>query len=156
MTRVLILLATHVLVGMGGFAAGVYLLPILIAPPAPTAAEVSSMADAATYTAEFRRDVGDSDALHWGEGKVFVGPNHIALDGEVAPGPAYGLYLSPVWVKTEAEFARERERMVRVGRVDTFTNFIVPLPAGTDLEAHTSVVIWCEAFDQFITSASYR
>ena len=39
MKKALILLASHAVVALAGFAAGIYLLPILIAPPAPDAAE---------------------------------------------------------------------------------------------------------------------
>jgi hypothetical protein len=64
----ILLLASHGIVGALGFAGGIYTLPILIAPDAPTEAQVSAVAAAATYTGAFRRDLQDSDALHWGEG----------------------------------------------------------------------------------------
>ena len=43
-----------------------------------------------------------------------------------------------------------------LGDIKTFENFIVPLPAGTPLERYNTVVVWCEAFSQFITAAKYR
>lgn len=46
--------------------------------------------------------------------------------------------------------------MLRVGDVKTFHNFVVPVPAGTDLSASTTVIVWCESFRQFITAASDR
>jgi hypothetical protein len=61
----LVLAATHLAALAIGFALGVYTLPILIAPPAPSAAEVKAQADKATFKGEFRRDLKDSDALHW-------------------------------------------------------------------------------------------
>ena len=64
--NVILLIASHSIIGAAGFAAGTYALPILIAPDAPTVAQVSAVADSAIYTAEFRRDLIDSDALHWG------------------------------------------------------------------------------------------
>jgi hypothetical protein len=76
--------------------------------------------------------------------------------GRLAPGPDYKLYLSPSFVQNEAEFTALKPRMLRVGDVDTFDNFIVPLPAGTDLAAYDTVVVWCEAFGEFITAARYR
>ena len=45
--------------------------------------------------------------------------------------------------------------MVRVGDVKTFNNFIVEVPSGIDPSSFTSVIIWCESFGQFITSAKY-
>ena len=156
MRKLLLLLVTHVMVGAAGFAAGIYALPILIAPPAPAQAEVASVAAQALFTGEFRRDLKDSDALHWGEGTVSVGRDAIALSGRLAPGPDYKLYLSPEFVETEADFLRLKPRMVRVGDVRTFDNFVVPVPAGIDPAGWSAVIVWCEAFSQFITAAKYR
>ncbi len=155
--RTLIALAlTHGLVGAAGFAAGIYALPILTAPPAPTAGEVRQAAAQARFKGNFRRDLKDSDALHWGEGTVTLGPDTVTLMGRLAPGPDYKLYLSPEFVETEADFVRLKPKMLRIGDVRTFDNFVVPLPAGTDLAAFTTVIVWCESFGQFITAARYR
>lgn len=156
MKKILLLGVTHLLAVVVGFALGVYLLPILTAPPAPTTEEVERQRGEAVYTAQFRRDLEGSDALHWGEGTVSIGSRSISLMGRLAPGPDYKLYLSPEFVETETDFERHRERMVRVGDVDTFENFLVPLPATVDPEAYTTVIVWCEAFSQFITAAKYR
>ena len=156
MKKALVLLVTHCLALAAGFALGVYLLPILIAPAGPTAAEVAAKAVAATYSAQFRRDLKDSDLLHWGEGKVTVGKDVVTLVGRLAPGPDYKLYLSPEFVETEAEFLRLKPRMARVGDVKTFENFVIPVPAGIDPGAYRAVVVWCERFGQFITAAKYR
>jgi hypothetical protein len=154
--KLLLLLASHAAVAAAGFAAGIYALPILIAPAAPGVDEVGRVAATATFTASFRRDLAGSDALHWGEGRVSVGPQAVALMGRLAPGPDYKLYLAPAFVETEADFLRLKPKMLRVGDVKTFDNFVVPLPAGTDLAAYDTVVVWCETFSQFITAAKYR
>jgi hypothetical protein len=156
MMKALILLLTHALVGAAGFAAGVYVLPILVAPDAPPVAEVERVAKTATFRARFRRDLAGSDALHWGEGEVSVGPEVVALKGRLAPGPDYKLYLVPEFVETEADFERVKARSLRVGDVRTFDNFVVPLPAGVDPAGYTAVVVWCESFGEFITAARYR
>jgi hypothetical protein len=156
MKRAIFLLLTHAAALGIGFAAGIYALPILIAPPAPPMAEVDASASSAEYKGEFRRDLKDSDALHWGEGTVFVGRSAVSLKGRVAPGPDYKLYLSPQFVETEADFARLKPRMVRVGEVKTFDNFIVPLPPSVDPSKFDTVIVWCETFGQFITAAKYR
>ena len=156
MMRTLLLLATHAAVGLAGFAAGIYFLPILTAPDAPTASQVEASAASAQFSGEFRRDLADSDALHWGEGTVFVGADAITLQGEIAPGPDYKLYLSRDFVETEAEFLRLKDSMAQVGDVNTFKNFVVDVPASIDPAAYTSVIIWCESFSQFITAARYR
>lgn len=152
----LLLLLSHALVLGLGFALGVYLLPVLIAPPAPTAAEVSAQAGDAAYKGQFRRDLKDSDALHWGEGAVSITAQSVALAGQLAPGPDYKLYLSPAFVETEADFNRLKPQMVRVGDVKTFKNFLVPLPASVDPARYNTVVVWCETFGQFITAAQYK
>ena len=156
MKKALLLLASHALVALAGFGAGVYLLPILIAPPAPEVALVSELATKARFTAQFRRDLTGSDALHWGEGTVSVGPEAVSLMGRLAPGPDYKLYLSPAFVQTEAEFLPLKNQMLRVGDVKTFENFVVALPAGVDLLAYNTVVVWCETFKEFISAAQYR
>ena len=151
----LVLLVSHLLVGAVGFALGIYALPILSAPSAPTSTEVAAQAAAARYTGEFRRDLKDSDAVHWGEGTVSIGPKSIALAGEVSPGPDYKLYLSPEFVETEADFQRLKPEMVRVGDVKTFKNFVVPVPESIDPSHFRAVIVWCETFGQFITAAKY-
>lgn len=156
MKRLLTLAASHALFAVAGFAAGIYMLPILTAPAAPSSTEVAAMAAGAEYTGQFRRDLQDSDLLHWGEGTVSVGRNVIALQGEIAPGPDYKLYLSPVFVETEADFERLRPGMARIGDVRTFENFVVPVPEGIDPDAYNTVIVWCESFGEFITAAKYR
>lgn len=152
----LLLVASHLAVLALGFGLGVYALPILIAPGAPSSSEVATLATSARYTGVFRRDLKDSDALHWGEGKVAVGARSISLAGELAPGPDYKLYLSPEFVETEADFLRLKPAMVRVGDVRTFKNFVVPVPESVDPERYNTVVVWCESFSQFITAAKYK
>jgi hypothetical protein len=154
--RKLVLAATHLVALAIGFALGVYALPILVAPPAPSADEVKAQAEKATFKGQFRRDLKDSDALHWGEGTVSVSRASIALAGELAPGPDYKLYLSPEFVETEADFKRLRPSMVRVGDVKTFKNFLIAVPENVDPARYTTVIVWCESFSQFITAAKYR
>lgn len=152
----LLLVASHLLAVALGFALGIYALPILIAPAAPTAADAASQATGARYTGQFRRGLKDSDALHWGEGKVSIGAKSVVLEGSLAPGPDYKLYLSPEFVETEADFNRLKSTMARVGDVKTFTNFVVPLPESIDPGRYSAVIVWCETFGQFITAAKYR
>ena len=156
MMKAALLVFSHLLVGLAGFLAGIYLLPILTAPPAPDDATVGLAVEQAQFRGEFRRDLRGSDALHWGEGEVAVGPGSVSLRGELAPGPDYRLYLSPLFVETEAEFLRLKDQMVQVGEVRTFKNFVVPLPASVDPATFNTAIVWCESFGQFITAARYR
>ena len=135
---------------------GCLLWPILIALPAPSSSDVQAAAGGAEFSGQFRRDLKESDALHWGEGTVFAGREAISLQGAIAPGLAYQLYLSPEFVETQEDFTRLRSKMARVGSVKTFENFIVAVPAPLDPSAYNTVVVWCESFSQFITAARYR
>jgi Electron transfer DM13 len=156
MKKFLLFAATHLAAAGLGFALGIYLLPILVAPPAPSAAELASAAREPAFTTTFRRDLKGSDAFHWGEGRVTVGARAIALEGRLAPGPDYKLYLSPEYVETREEFKRLKPAMVRVGDVKTFENFVVKVPEGIDPARYKAVVVWCEAFGMFITAGAYR
>lgn len=156
MKKLLFLGITHALALAAGFAAGIYALPILTAPAAPSTAEVRTQAGAAQFTGQFRRDLKGSDLLHWGEGTVSVSRSSVALMGRIAPGPDYKLYLSPEFVETKADFERLKPRMLRIGDVKTFDNFIVPVSGSVDLTAYNTVIIWCESFGQFITAAKYH
>lgn len=154
--RIVVLLISHLAALVAGFGLGVYLLPIWTAPPAPTQAQVAASTGAALFQGQFRRDLKDSDALHWGEGTVTVGARSIGLVGRLAPGPDYKLYLSPEFVETEADFQLLKPRMVRVGDVRTFDNFVVAVPVSIDPANYNTVIVWCETFSQFITAARYR
>lgn len=150
------LLSTHGAALGLGFALGIYALPILTAPPAPAAAEIVSVQAKTQYSAEFVRELKGSDLFHWGEGRVALSPEAITFTGKLAPGPDYKLYLSPVFVETEADFNRYKSSMVRVGDVKTFNNFIVDVAAGIDVSEFNTVIVWCESFGEFITAARYK
>jgi hypothetical protein len=151
-----LLLASHATIGGIGFAIGIYMLPILTAPPSPTETEIRSVTADSSYSGIFKKDLKDSDAFHWGDGRVLVGSKHISLMGKLAPGPDYKLYLSPEFVETEVDFNRLKSQMVQVGDVKTFDNFIVEIPVSIDPGKFTSVIVWCESFGEFITAAQYR
>lgn len=152
----LVLLCTHLAVGAVGFGLGVYVLPILIEPDSPSSSSVEAISQQAIYTGEFSKDRQDSDFLHWGEGIVSVSENAIAFEGELAPGPDYKVYLSPKFIETEQAFNESKSELLRVGDVKTFDRFMVELPEGVDLNRFNTVVIWCETFGQFITSAQIK
>lgn len=154
--RIALLALSHLVVLALGFGLGVYLLPILSAPPAPTAADLRQAAQSRLFSATFRRDLKGSDAFHWGEGQLTLSPAAVAFEGRLAPGPAYKLYLVPRFVETEDDFQRLKAQSLAVGDIRTFDNFIVPLPAGTPLEQYDTALVWCESFSRFITAAKYR
>ena len=155
-SKFLVSLCTHAIAVGVGFAAGIYALPILIAPEPPPNEMIAEIATKARYSAQFTRDLADSDALHWGEGEVSITSDRVALRGSLAPGPDYQLYLSPTFVETEADFQQLKADMRHVGPVKTFDNFVVTIPADINVGDYTSVIVWCETFGQFITAAQYR
>jgi len=156
MKKPIVLIATHVAALAVGFAVGVYVLPILTAPDAPSVDEVAYASSQATFSGQFSKDLEDSDFLHWGEGKATVGPQSVTLMGSLAPGPDYKLYLSPEFVETEADFMRLKAQMALVGDVRTFENFVVRIPELIDVSSYNTVIVWCESFEQFITAAKYQ
>lgn len=156
MLRWLIRLASHAVTLAIGFAAGIYVLPILTAPPCPERAEIEAASANTQFTGRFARDLPGSDFLHWGEGELRVMPDRIVHDGRLAPGPDYKLYLVTGFVDTKEGFLAVKDRAVRFGDVKTFSGFILPVPAGIDIAAHDTAVVWCEAFSTFISAAKYR
>ena len=156
MLRALILIASHAAMLVLGFLLGVYLLPILTAPKSPDAATLQATTKGALYKGRFERNLKGSDFVHWGEGEVRVLPDKIAHEGRLAPGPDYKVYLAPEFVDTKEGFLALKDKSRRIGDVKTFDGFIVDVPAGVDVGAYTTVVVWCEAFSQFISAAKYK
>ncbi len=151
-----LLMGTHLFAAVVGFALGIYALPILTAPDAPSVEAVRSTAEQARYSGEFRRDLADSDLLHWGEGTLYIGSNSIAFDGRLAPGPDYRLYLSPEFVETEEAFEALKSGMVQVGLIRTFDDFMLAVPDSVDPADFNTAIVWCETFGEFITAAAYQ
>lgn len=156
MLRWVVLAGTHAAMLAVGFALGVYLLPILTAPPSLDRAMLSESAKGALFTAEFKRDLKGSDFLHWGEGSVAVTPEKIVHEGALAPGPDYKVYLLKEFVEDEEQFLKARANAVRVGDVKTFDGFLLTVPDGVDVRAYSTLLVWCEAFGEFITAAKYQ
>lgn len=60
MRRTLLLAASHAAVGAAGFAAGIYALPIIIAPAAPSEEEITAATTQVLFSGQSRRDLKDS------------------------------------------------------------------------------------------------
>ena len=149
-------LITHSIALFIGFALGIYLLPVIIAPEAPSVSDVMSSSDKTLYRGTFRKDLPGSDFLHWGEGEVSITPTSINFIGSLAPGPDYQLYLTDRLIESKQEFLVAKANSLKIGSVKTFENFIIPVQAEVDLNKYSAVLIWCETFSMFITAASYR
>jgi hypothetical protein len=139
-----------------GFVLGIYVLPILTAPRSPDKATLEATAAAALFKGKFDRNLKGSDFLHWGEGEVRVLRDKIAHEGRLSPGPDYKVYLANEFVDTKEAFLKIKARSALIGDVKTFDGFVVSVPSTVDVSGYTTVVVWCEAFSQFISAAKYR
>lgn len=156
MRRLIFALITHGAALAIGFALGIYFLPILTAPPSPDAEVLQAEAANAEFSAELTRDLRGNDRLHWGEGTISVSPTMIVHEGALAPGPDYKLYLLKQFVEHEDEFEPIKSEAVQIGDVKSFGGFLLDVPEGVDVAEYNTVLIWCEAFGEFITAAKYQ
>ena len=136
-----------------GFGLGVYFLPILTAEDGLDRTALAQLEASAERSGVFSRDLAGSDAFHWGEGTVRINRERVWLEGRIAPGPDYRLYLMPEFVEDEDSFLAIKSRAVDIGAVKAFINFSLPVPSDVDAGAFPALVIWCEAFGEFITAA---
>jgi hypothetical protein len=156
MIRLLVLAATHLGALGSGVALGIYLLPILTAPPSPAVEDIRAVSSSALFKGRFVRNLKGSDFLHWGEGEVHIGRDRIAHTGSLAPGPDYRLYLTNSFVDNKEAFLAIKGQSTQIAPIKVFNGFIVAVPVGVDVASYNTVVIWCEAFGQFITAAQYK
>ena len=156
MKKIFLLLATHSFVLIFGFALGIYLLPILTAPDSIEISKINDYEKKSLYQTEFIRDLRGSDPWHWGEAKVTISNKKITVNGSIAPGPDYKLYLLNSFVEHEDEFLPIKEDAQYVAEVKSFENFVVDVPSDINVSKFNTVVIWCESFNEFITAAQYR
>lgn len=156
MLRWIIRLATHGVALAIGFFLGIYTLPILIAPPGPDTAEIEAATANVLFTGRFDPKLPGSDFLHWGDGEVRLMAGKIVHQGRLAPGPNYKLYLTSEFVDTKEGFLKLKDQAALIGDIKTFNGFILDVPQSADVAAYTTAVVWCEAFEMFISAAKYR
>ena len=138
---------------MIGFALGVYFLPILTEEKGLDTAALAQLEASAERSGTFTRDLPGSDAFHWGEGTVRASDARIWLEGSISPGPDYRLYLTPSLATDEASFLKIKGQSIQVDEVKAFSNFSLDVPPGITVGDYPAVLIWCEAFGEFITAA---
>ena len=61
--------------------------------------------------------------------------------------------MIPKFVETESDFLAIKDQAVQIAPIKAFENFAVDVPMGVDVTQYPALIIWCEAFGQFITSA---
>ena len=139
-----------------GFVVGIFVYPYIfladvVATETVTDAETRNVVAKGTFI-----HANPSDPVHYGSGGVTVydGLVHLEDDFDVGPGPKFHVYLVPkAPITSSADVAGTM--FVDLGRLRAFKgsqNF--PVPAGVDLKAFGSVVIWCEKFGVLISPAS--
>jgi hypothetical protein len=139
-----------------GLGLGIYLLPILTAPKSVDIDKIIKLEKNALYKTLFVKDLKGSDLFHWGEAKVTVSKNEIIVNGSIAPGPDYKLYLTKEFVEQEEEFLFIKDKSKYIAEVKTFKNFVITIPENIDINDYNTIVIWCESFSEFITAAKYK
>ena len=150
------LIISHSAIGVVGFTLGVYTLPILTAPEKPAKEIIDTVIDNAVYKAVFVKQLKGSDFFHWGQGQISISNNKSVFVGKLSPGPVCKLYFAKKFVNDEISFLKEKNNSLLLSDVKSFNSFAVSLPQNVNLDMYTSIVIWCEAFSEFITSAQYR
>ncbi|WP_058973742.1 DM13 domain-containing protein [Type-D symbiont of Plautia stali] len=150
------LLASHLMLLGVGFGTGVYILPVLTAEKNSTKEEVNSVKNDARYTGVFNKNQEGSNAVHWAEGQLYINDTDIAFEGSIAPGPDYKIYLTKVQANDRESFLHIKEDSLYIGDLKNFGDFKKSLPNGVNIDGYTTVQIWCERFEQFIASASFK
>ncbi len=137
-----------------GLVAGLIVFPYVFAPP--PAAEQTSETDTKIRARGTFVHVNPSDPVHWGKGQatLYEGAVFLEADFEVAPGPAYHVYLvsgRDIRSNDKAAFGEALD----LGRLRAFRGSQrYALPAGTDTTKYATVVVWCETFGVLISPAS--
>ena len=154
--KIFILTFTHSFILIFGFGLGVYFLPILTAPKSIDISEINEIENNSLFQTEFVRDLRGSDPWHWGEAKVTISDKKITVNGSIAPGPDYKLYLLSEFVEHEDEFLPIKDMSQYIAEIKGFENFVVDVPENVDVSKYNTIIIWCESFNEFITAAKYQ
>ena len=154
--KIVLLISSYIIVFVLGLGLGIYLLPILTSPKSVNIDKIIKLEKNALYKTVFVRDLKGSDLFHWGEADVSVSKNEIIVNGSIAPGPDYKLYLTKEFAEQEEEFLSIKDNSRYVAEVKTFKNFVITVPEDIDINDYNTIVIWCESFSEFITAAKYK
>ena len=137
-----------------GFAVAIFVYPYIFLADIVASDEAPS-AGAVVARGRFVH-ANSADPIHYGKGTatLYADVVHLGPDFEVGPGPKFHVYLvAKAQVVSAADVTGST--FVDLGRLRAFRgsqNYSVP--AGTDLSAYGSVVIWCEAFGVLISPAT--
>lgn len=147
---------------LGAIAGAVLMLlayPFLFPPPVVNEQIINQSSKEKVLMGQFIHP-NPSDPIHWGKGGVSIYRGNeyeevfLETDFEVGPGPAYHVYLSSgKRIRNNDDFKAGRN--TDLGKLKSFEGTqVYAIPAGIGPDDKASVVIWCEVFDQLISSAS--
>jgi hypothetical protein len=142
----------------GGFALGIFAYPYLFLADIVAQEKVENPAARKVLARGEFIHANPSDPIHYGKGRVtlYEGVLHLEADFEVGPGPKFHVYLVPekdVLPSTNVA----RTMFVDLGRLKAFKgsqNY--EIPAGVEIAAYGSAVIWCEQFGVLISPAALK
>ena len=109
----------------------------------------------------FNPDARGSDGLHRGSGDValvnFMGKDRLVFmdNFHVTNGPDYKVYLlGHSDIQSEKEFKPIKQESHQLDSLVQFSGFqVFTLPPDMDPDEVQSVLVWCEAFSEFISNA---
>ncbi len=140
-----------------GVALGFFFYPFVFPPPAAMDVLADAERTRAVATGTFLH-ADPSDPIHHGRGDVTVYERTVFLHDnfEVGPGPAFHVYLVPkAGIRRSGEV--QGTMFVDLGALRSFKGSQkYAIPAGLDLAAYRSVVIWCEQFGVLISPADLK
>jgi Electron transfer DM13 len=139
-----------------GLAAGLFVYPYLFLADIVLSEQVTGKEDRVLAATGSFVHVNPSDPIHYGQGEVTVYRDLVYLEDsfEVGLGPKFHVYLVPARDIVDAVTVSE-SMFVHLGRLRAFKgsqNYAIP--AGINVEAFGSVVIWCEQFGVLISPAT--
>ena len=142
-----------------GIAGTIIVYPFIFPPPEVNEriADINSKTLAAS--GEFIHP-NPSDPVHWGKGGVSIyqqgNLNEVYLesDFEVGPGPAYHVYLSSGKdIRNNDDFNSAVNTDIAILKSFEGSQIYKVSSGSLDPAQYNSVVVWCMAFNQLITSA---
>ena len=89
----------------------------------------------------------------FGHGKVHDKGGLIWLDDGLAPGPDYRLYLNKTKITSKQVFLDVKNQALQIAPEKVLKNVLVDMLNSVSVDDNDSMIIWCERFSAFITSA---
>ncbi len=149
--------------GLLGFLIGLSMMlviyPFIFSPPVLNEKISNIETKTVVATGEFIHP-NPRDFIHYGQGTVSVYRSNkqyeifLNKNFKVGPGPAFHVFLSDAKnIKTNNHF--QHSKKYDLGKLKSFQGSqVYVIPSQVDMSKIHSVVVWCVAFSQLITSAN--